>query len=286
MLAFATKELVQTSSESVFILNREYVEKDLTFLGLMVTENKLKPDSRSVIKKLNWAGVRTVIASGDNVLTTISVARQCKAISQTAAVYIGEVRPNGDQEPTLIWSICKPIQEPIIKRQNSDISDKSNHSSFVSFTTPSQLAEIPPGEEFSLPWFHKGKSEVALTGPAFRLLESKKLQNLVMFKAIIAKCQVYARMSPEEKMLLVNCLQMDDQKVAMCGDGSNDCEALKAADIGVSLGQAEASIAAPFTSKSESIECCLTVLKEGKASVATMIQSFKATEIYSMIQLF
>lgn len=127
---------------------------------------------------------------------------------------------------------------------------------------------------------------MALTGTAFRLLESKKLQNLVMFKAIIAKCQVYARMSPEEKMLLVNCLQMDDQKVAMCGDGSNDCEALKAADIGVSLGQAEASIAAPFTSKSESIECCLTVLKEGKASVATMIQSFKATEIYSMIQLF
>jgi cation-transporting ATPase 13A3/4/5 len=72
----------------------------------------------------------------------------------------------------------------------------------------------------------------------------------------------------------------------MCGDGANDCGALKTADVGLSLSEAEASIAAPFTSSCRDISCVVTLLREGKAALATSVQQFKFIELYAMIQFF
>lgn len=48
-----------------------------------------------------------------------------------------------------------------------------------------------------------------------------------MLPKFITVCDVYARMSPEQKQFLINKLQEVDYTVAMCGDGANDCAALK-----------------------------------------------------------
>ena len=50
----------------------------------------------------------------------------------------------------------------------------------------------------------------------------------------------------------------------MCGDGANDCGALRTAHAGISLSEAEASVASPFTSKEPNISCVPEVIREGK----------------------
>lgn len=92
---------------------------------------------------------------------------------------------------------------------------------------------------------------------------------------MLVKGAIFARMSPDEKHELVERLQSLGYTVGFCGDGANDCGALKAADVGLSLSEAEASVAAPFTSRQPDIRCFLEVIKEGRASLVTSFSCFK-----------
>lgn len=89
------------------------------------------------------------------------------------------------------------------------------------------------------------------------------------------KAQIFARMSPDEKHELVSRLQTLGYTVGFCGDGANDCGALKAADVGISLSEAEASIAAPFTSSRPDISCVIELIKEGRGALVTSFSCFK-----------
>ena len=68
-------------------VKREQVESDLTFLGFIVFENKLKPTTAPVVATLANARIRQVMCTGDNVLTAISVSRECGLINKSREVY-------------------------------------------------------------------------------------------------------------------------------------------------------------------------------------------------------
>jgi magnesium-transporting ATPase (P-type) len=103
--------------------------------------------------------------------------------------------------------------------------------------------------------------ELALLGHVWDALWEKdkmKATRIAHFVRVIGRC------SPQTKVTIVDAFNVDGFITMMCGDGGNDCGALKTAHVGVALSDAEASVVAPFTSLDKTITSVVEVLKEGK----------------------
>ncbi|PSN38736.1 hypothetical protein C0J52_15360 [Blattella germanica] len=154
-------------------VNRD--QSDLKFLGLMIMQNTLKPETSPAISQLHLAKIRCVMVTGDNLLTAVSVARDC-----------GMVAP---YEHVIKLSVHGDPQQGILKRE--------------------------------------------LIGAPQRISDTT--------------------LTPST--------------------------ALKAAHIGISLSEAEASVAAPFTSRVANITCVLKLIQEGRCALVTSFGIFNLSDI-------
>ncbi|EPT04465.1 hypothetical protein FOMPIDRAFT_1156644 [Fomitopsis schrenkii] len=246
-------------------LKREQAESGLRFLGLVIFENKLKPGTTPAIQALRAAHFTCRMITGDNPLTAVSVARECGLVNPVAHVF-SPVFVRGNANTPL-----SKLRWPCTDDPAWELDDYS-------------LKPLPPPAHHTVGEdqldFHD--YTLAISGDVFRwMVNHAPLETL---QRMLVKCQVYARMSPDEKNEVVERLQGLGYTVLMCGDGANDCAALKAADVGLSLSEAEASVAAPFTSRTPDIHCVLEVIKEGRAALVTSFSCFKYMALYSLIQ--
>ena len=133
--------------------------------------------------------------------------------------------------------------------------------------------------------------------------------------ALARHCQVYARVSPEQKTAILDALRLLGLTCLMVGDGTNDTGALKSAHVGVALvteigrskpgGGAgkrksggtdafaqpsvrlgDASMAAPFTSKHASVSACVHVVRQGRAAASTQIQMYRILGTNCLVSAF
>ncbi|XP_063273631.1 polyamine-transporting ATPase 13A2 isoform X3 [Prinia subflava] len=263
VLALACKALGTVATfEEALQLPRDSVESGLSFLGLLVMKNVLKPESAPVIQLLRSANIRPVMVTGDNMLTAMNVARGCRMVEPREGVIFVTASPPGRDKPATLKFVL------------------AEHS---------QGEEQPEGLQqqgsSSLPARH---CHLALNGKSFQVV-CEHFSDLL--PRILLRATVFARMLPEQKTQLVCSLQELESGslsrsycVGMCGDGANDCGALRAADVGISLSEAEASVASPFTSRVATIECVPRVIREGRCSLVTSFGVFKYMALYSLVQ--
>ncbi|KAI9721463.1 MAG: hypothetical protein M1812_002225 [Candelaria pacifica] len=268
VIACATKSIAKLSWVKVQKMKRSDAEHDLDFIGFIVFENKLKPSTAGVIDALDEAGIRKVMCTGDNILTAISVARECNLIERAAHCFVPHFIEGGFQTPNarLGW---ESVDNPIFKLDEHTLLP---------------LAPPPAEIDTSLPYdiSNLRNYSVAISGDVFRWIIDYASQEVLARMLVCG--QVFARMSPDEKNELVERLQSIDYCCGFCGDGANDCGALKAADVGISLSEAEASVAAPFTSRVFDVSCVPQVIREGRAALVTSFSCFKYMSLYSAIQ--
>jgi Ca2+-transporting ATPase len=109
-----------------------------------------------------------------------------------------------------------------------------------------------------------------LTGAALDDMDDEELKN------IIEDTDVFARVSPEHKMRIVDALQANDEIVAMTGDGVNDAPAIKRADIGVAMGITGTDVAKGTAD--------MVLTDDNYASIVSAVQQGRI--IYSNIRKF
>ncbi|KAK2705584.1 hypothetical protein QYM36_015842, partial [Artemia franciscana] len=250
VLALAGGDLKEdlTPDDVMHNIKREDLETNLELYGLVITQNQTKESTYEAISELDEADIRSLMVTGDNLQTALFVAKDVGIVhenEQIIQVTVYEIPASVNAARHLRISYIDPFEDIELLGKRDPLSFKPVHGSNYVF---------------------------CIEGPSFELLYQ---QNVQLLRKILVRGRVFARMLPDQKVKLIESLQELSYQVMMCGDGCNDCGALKMAHAGVSLSMADASIAAPFTSRKQNISCVPYLIKEGRVSVTAGFCSFQ-----------
>lgn len=236
VIACAYKEVPQDAHIESTALKREQVESQLQFIGFVVLLNKLKPQTKPVIEELNATNIRSIMVTGDNALTAVTVAKSCSIIPSEKKVYL---------------SILESMQLVVILKLIGTSDNSEKVLKWMDVNTDESVSSDVIMSQYG----EKKLFELAITGDVFDYILAMP-NNTGLVHKMLLHCDIFARMAPNNKMRLVEELMKLDYYVGMVGDGSNDvCKFFLR--VTYFIGQRiKSSTYWYFAFRSRSIHCC------------------------------
>lgn len=158
-------------------------------------------------------------------MRTLGFAYQVVDDADQPVINDGKVAANHLQFMGIV-AIADPVRSDV-PAAVKECMDAGINIKIVTGDTPATAKEI--GRQIGL-WKSSDSDRNIITGPEFAALSDKELENRILDIKIISRAR------PMDKKRLVETLQKLGQVVAVTGDGTNDAPALKAAHVGLSMG--------------------------------------------------
>eukprot|EP00842_Homolaphlyctis_polyrhiza_P006408 jgi/Hompol1/6769/HPOL_000625-RA len=280
----STEEFPEKTAKEIATARRETVERGLTFLGFLIFGNPLKSEASETVSSLRQAKIRSVILELGLCHHALLIDLHDNQPKFCEVPYPRQLRSSplhSQHDPSSAQS-SQGSHQLQTHRQHASANQQS--SSLFSLNS-SDKRKFHPMEDLvhcmsSMP----AQTEIAITGDALGML-CQNLEEIDFVDWVVGRCRIFSRVKPDQKTWIVERLIRLGKYVGMCGDGTNDCGALKAAHVGLALSDAEASIVAPFTSAKKSVTDALLLVREGRCALETSFIAFRYMTLYPIIQL-
>lgn len=290
VLALARKEMTIDPND-LKNLKREELECDLKFVGFVVVSCPLKHDSKEVIKELLASSHFVTMITGDNALTACYVANELNFTRSSSHIIL----TLSEIDSKWFWvSDSYKIQVPLIGSIKELVESydlcltgdglaylNQNHRDILKKIIPHVcvFARVAPKEkEFIVVMLKELGYSTLMCGDGTNDVGALKHAHVGI--AILARGKEKMR---SKKEIFPNKSKKPGENV--CDQMKKLMKEMDEESVTV-VKSGDASIAAPFTSKSSSVTCVCHVIKQGRCTLVTTLQMFKILALNALIAAY
>lgn len=276
-------------------LDPRQAEVNVHFIGFVLLNNPLKLETKEVIEKLKNVDIQCKMITGDNIYTSLNVACASGILETYENIFLG-VFNKSKNRVKYIYFTSQELKEKITISglESSKIVGSSRvNNDTISRRQINRKINCNSITEVLFRCKEIKNTKIAMDGEAYEKEISHNPEfNEDLLDDFFEYAIVFSRSSPKQKESIVEKLKntkickKNIYCVAFVGDGSNDSKALRVANVGLSLGTNESSIASSFNTKIAHIGPIIDVLIEGRANLELSIQNFKFIMITGIFQFF